>query len=67
MKNDFFNHTKVMREHMPKEEIPLSVLKGKFKGKEYEEYSKDVEYLKRFLSRIHKNGGTGFITRLELI
>ncbi len=36
-------------------------LKGMYKGKEYEQIALDIEYLKSFLTKILRNGGTGFI------
>jgi hypothetical protein len=36
-------------------------LKGMYKGKPYEQLSLDVSYLQSFLTKILRNGGTGFI------
>jgi len=38
-------------------------LKGIYKEKPYEQLALDIEYLKSFLTKILRNGGTGFIFR----
>lgn len=38
-------------------------LKGTYKNKPYEQWAMDIEYLKSSLSKILKNGGSGFIWR----
>ncbi len=50
-----------------KEEQPpkqIYSLRGKFKGKQYEEISRDIKYLQSFLTKILRNNGTGFIVRI---
>jgi len=36
-------------------------LRGVYKGKEYETISTDIRYLQSFLTKLLKNGGSGFI------
>ena len=36
-------------------------LKGMYKGLEYEQLSMDIAYLQSFLTKLLRNGGTGFI------
>jgi len=43
---------------------PIYSLRGKFKGKPYEEISRDMKYLQSFLTKILRNNGTGFIVRM---
>ena len=38
-------------------------LKGIYKGKTYEQWAMDMKYLKDFLTKVLRNGGTGFIYR----
>ena len=38
-------------------------LHGTYKGKPYENWSMDIEYLKSLLTKIIRNGGSGFIYR----
>jgi len=41
----------------------LYSLRGVFKGKKYEEVSHDMRYLQSFLTKLLRNGGSGFIWR----
>ncbi|MFA6137423.1 MAG: hypothetical protein WC667_04980 [Sulfurimonas sp.] len=36
-------------------------LKGTYKGKPYEQRALDIKYLQSLLTKILRNGGTGFI------
>jgi len=38
-------------------------LRGIYKDKHYEEISRDMEYLQSFLTKLLRNGGSGFIWR----
>lgn len=46
-----------------KEAKQMWSLRGILKNKPYEEISHDIEYLKRFLTKLLRNGATGFIFR----
>jgi len=39
-------------------------LRGRFRGKPYEEISKDMKYLQGFQTKVFRYGGTGFIYRM---
>jgi len=43
----------------------LYSLRGTYKGKAYEEVSRDMRYLQSFLTKLLRNDATGFIWRIE--
>ena len=43
---------------------PIYSLRGVYEGKEYEEISRDIRYLQRFLTKLLRNGASGFIWRI---